>query len=62
LAQLDAGRDDALTTAIRKVYDLTGRWYRGRQLYTLQQYQGPREKPLRVTDVIEMFVAKRDQK
>jgi hypothetical protein len=31
------------------------------QMTVLQQYQGPREKPLRVTDVREMFMQMRDQ-
>jgi hypothetical protein len=32
-----------------------------RQMQTLRRYQGPREKPLRISDVIEMFREMRDQ-
>jgi hypothetical protein len=32
-----------------------------RQLHVLRQYQGPREKPLKVIDVREMFLAMKDQ-
>jgi len=27
----------------------------GRQMHALRQYQGPREKPVRIPDVMEMF-------
>jgi hypothetical protein len=27
----------------------------GRQMSVLRQYQGPREKPVRIPDIIEMF-------
>jgi hypothetical protein len=32
-----------------------------RQLHTLRQYQGPREKKLRLSDVVAMFVEMKDQ-
>jgi hypothetical protein len=37
LAQLDAGRDDRQTSAIRKVFDLTGRWDRGASPHVKEQ-------------------------
>ena len=32
----------------------------GRQMAVLRQYQGPREKPVRIPDVREMFLQMRD--
>jgi hypothetical protein len=32
-----------------------------RQLHALRQYQGPREKKLRLSDVTQMFVEMRDE-
>jgi hypothetical protein len=32
----------------------------GRQMHVLRQYQGPREKPVRIPDIMEMFRRMRD--
>jgi hypothetical protein len=32
----------------------------GRQMSVLRQYQGPREKPVRIPDIKEMFLQMRD--
>jgi hypothetical protein len=32
------------------------------QLHALKEHQGPREKPLRLSDVKQMFLAMRDQR
>jgi hypothetical protein len=32
----------------------------GRQMSVLRQYQGPREKPVRIPDIMEMFRQMRD--
>jgi len=32
-----------------------------RQMHVLRQYQGPRERPVRVPDIMEMFRQMRDQ-
>jgi hypothetical protein len=32
----------------------------GRQMFVLREYQAPREKPVRISDVKEMFVQMRD--
>ncbi len=32
----------------------------GRQMHALREYQGPREKPLRIPDIMELFRQMRD--
>jgi len=33
----------------------------GRQMYSLREYQGPREKPVRIPHIMEMFREMKDQ-